>query len=65
MSLLVGIHPVREALRAGRPLDRVVILRGTGGARLQEVVDLCRAQKVPIRFETKEQIDRQAAGAQH
>jgi 23S rRNA (guanosine2251-2'-O)-methyltransferase len=65
MSLLVGIHPVREALRAGRPLDRVVILRGTGGARLQEVIDLCRARKVPVRFETKDQIDRQSAGAQH
>src|SRR5438874_1391555 len=24
MSPLVGIHPVREALRAGRPLDRVM-----------------------------------------
>ena len=27
MSPLVGIHPVREALRAGRPLERVLIAK--------------------------------------
>ena len=31
MSPLVGIHPVREALLAGRPLDRVVVAKGAGG----------------------------------
>lgn len=65
MSLLVGIHPVREALRAGRPLDRVLIARGAGGPRLQELVELCRERSIPVRFEAREQLDRVAAGASH
>jgi 23S rRNA (guanosine2251-2'-O)-methyltransferase len=65
MSLLVGIHPVREALRANRPLDRVLIARGAAGPRLQELIELCRERHVPVRFETREQLDRSAAGASH
>ena len=39
MSQLAGIHPVREALRGGLPLDRVLIVKGAGGPRLQELID--------------------------
>lgn len=55
---IAGIHPVREALLAGRTLERVHMVRGTGGARLQEIVDLCREKRVPIRFDSKESLDR-------
>jgi 23S rRNA (guanosine2251-2'-O)-methyltransferase len=65
VSSLVGIHPVREALRAGRPLDRVLIAKGAGGPRLQEVIALCRERGVPVRFETREHLDRVSNGAQH
>ena len=65
MSSLAGIHPVREALRAGRTLDRVLMVKGSGGARLQEIVDLCRQHKVAVRFETREHLDRAAGGAAH
>jgi 23S rRNA (guanosine2251-2'-O)-methyltransferase len=65
MSALSGIHPVREALRAGRPLDRVLIVKGAAGPRLQEIIDLCRAKSIPIRFETREHLDRAAGGAAH
>ncbi|HEY6341125.1 MAG TPA: 23S rRNA (guanosine(2251)-2'-O)-methyltransferase RlmB [Bryobacteraceae bacterium] len=65
MSLLKGIHPVREALRAGRPLERVTIARPAKGARLQELIELCRARQIPVRFEALEQLDRAAGGADH
>lgn len=65
MSLLAGIHPVREALRAGLPLDRVLIARGAGGPRLQELIELCRQRGIPIHFEPREQLDRAASGASH
>jgi 23S rRNA (guanosine2251-2'-O)-methyltransferase len=65
VSLLVGIHPVREALRAGRPLDRVLIAKGAGGPRIEELVALCRERKIPVRFEAREQLDRAANGAPH
>src|ERR1700744_2190010 len=65
MSPFAGIHPVREALRAGRPLDRVVIVRGASGPRLQEIIDLCRERNVPVRFESKDQLDRATGGTAH
>jgi 23S rRNA (guanosine2251-2'-O)-methyltransferase len=65
MLPLAGIHPVREALRAGRALDRVHLVRGAGGPRLQEIIDLCRQQRVPVRFESRETLDRMVKGLPH
>ncbi len=65
MSVLAGIHPVREALRAARALDRVMVARGAGGARVQEIVDLCRRAGVPVRFVPRETLDQASAGAVH
>ncbi len=63
MSPLVGIHPVGEALRAGRALDRVIIVKGLGGARLREIIELCHERGIPVRFEARAEIDRAARGA--
>jgi 23S rRNA (guanosine2251-2'-O)-methyltransferase len=65
MRLTLGIHPVREALRAHRALDKVVIAKGSGGPRVQEIVDLCRTQSVPVRFEPRELLDRTSKGVSH
>jgi 23S rRNA (guanosine2251-2'-O)-methyltransferase len=54
---------VREALRAGRVLDRVLIARGAAGERLQEIIDLARDRSVPLRFEPREVLDRATNGA--
>jgi 23S rRNA (guanosine2251-2'-O)-methyltransferase len=63
--VIAGIHPVREALRAGRALERVLIVKGAGGPRLQEIIDLCREKSVPVRFESREALDRLAKAAAH
>ena len=65
MSLLAGIHPVREALRAGLPLDRLVVAKGAAGPRIQELIDLCREKGIPVRFEPRESLNRSANGAPH
>lgn len=65
MSPLVGIHPVREALLAGRPLDRVLVAKGAGGARLQELLALCRERGIPVRVESRDRLDRAANRANH
>src|SRR4051794_34285865 len=63
--LLLGIHPVREALRAGRPLEKVVVAKGAAGPRVQEIIDLCREKIVPVRFEPKDALDRVANDVPH
>ena len=56
---------MREALCAARPLDRVLIARGAGGPRLQEIIDLARQRAVSVRFEPREALDRASNGAAH
>ncbi len=56
---------MREALRAGRAFDRVLIARGAGGPRLQEIIDLARERAVALRFEPREALDRASNGATH
>ena len=63
MALLSGIHPIAEALRAGNPIERIVIAQGAGGPRLQEIIDLARRASVPVRFEPRSSLDRLATSA--
>ncbi len=65
MSVIAGVHPVREALRAGRVLDRVVVAKGAGGAKLQEIIALCKQQGIQVRFEPREALERASHGAVH
>ncbi len=65
MAILAGIHPVHEALKARRPLDRVLVAKGAGGPKLQEIIELCRKQGIAVRFEPREALDRASSGAVH
>lgn len=65
MAILIGIHPVAEALRAHRPLERILIARGAGGQRLQEIIDLARTAGTPVRFEDRGALDRLSGGKVH
>ncbi len=63
--LTIGIHPVREALRARRPLDKIVVAKGASGPRIQEIIELSRDNSIPLRFEARETLDRAAKGLAH
>jgi 23S rRNA (guanosine2251-2'-O)-methyltransferase len=65
MPVRAGVHPVLEALRARAPLDRVLVASGASGARLQEIIDLCRELSIPLRFEPREALDRVAGSSVH
>jgi 23S rRNA (guanosine2251-2'-O)-methyltransferase len=65
MALLSGIHPIAEALRAGNPLERILIAQGAGGPRLQEIIDLARRANVPVRFEPRAALDKLASSSAH
>jgi 23S rRNA (guanosine2251-2'-O)-methyltransferase len=65
LDRLTGIHAVREALEAGRPLDRVLVVRGHHGERLDALVQLARRNGVPVRFEERAQVDRAGGTREH
>lgn len=56
---------MREVLRAGKALDKVLIAKGAAGPRIQEIVELCRTAAIPVRFEPRESLDRAANGSAH
>src|SRR5690349_10875314 len=63
--ILSGIHPVAEALRAGTPVERLLVAQGAGGPRLQEIIDLARRKGTPVRFEQRSALDRIAGTTAH
>ena len=65
MQKLTGIHAVREALAARRPVQSVLIARGRHGDRLEEIVRLARRNGVSVRFEERLQVDRAAGMPDH
>jgi 23S rRNA (guanosine2251-2'-O)-methyltransferase len=65
VSILSGINPVLESLKAGHPLDRILVAKGAGGPRLQQIVELARRASVPVRFEERAGLDRVAGSPAH
>jgi 23S rRNA (guanosine2251-2'-O)-methyltransferase len=46
-------------------LDRVLVAKGVGGARVQEIIDLSRKNSTPLRFEERAALDRLVGSAAH
>ena len=57
MEVLYGLHPVEEALKAGRRrFDHVLVARERQDERLQHLVAQCRQAGVRVRQESREQL---------
>ena len=58
MQILYGIHPVEEALKAGRRrFEHVLVARERRDERLEAIVNLCRALKIRVRTEPRESLN--------
>lgn len=62
--LIPGRQPVREALRAGRDLRRVIVDR-RAGPPLQQLGDQARAAGVEVRVATREELDAMTGEVRH
>ena len=57
--IVVGIQAVNEALRSSHSrVERVWVIKGGRGRRLQTVIDLARSLQVPLQFEPSPTISR-------
>jgi 23S rRNA (guanosine2251-2'-O)-methyltransferase len=66
MEVLYGVHPIEEALRAGkRRFDHVLVAREREDARLESLVTLCRQAGVRVRQESREQLTLMAKTPAH
>ena len=57
-TFLFGIHPILEALSEGKPLQRVLFLKGKQTDEISEILRQCRAIEVPAQAVPKERLDR-------
>jgi len=61
MEVIYGIHAVEEALKArGRAFEYVGVARERKDARVQRIVESCRAAGVALRFLPRDQVERLA-----
>jgi 23S rRNA (guanosine2251-2'-O)-methyltransferase len=66
MEVLYGVHPVEEAIKAGRRrFDQVLVARERKDERLENLVSLCREAGVRVRQESREQLTLMAQTAAH
>jgi 23S rRNA (guanosine2251-2'-O)-methyltransferase len=64
-EIIAGRNPVCEALRAGRPVNKIFIARGAKSAVTAEITGLARQKRVPVQNVDKSFLDRLAPGAVH
>jgi 23S rRNA (guanosine2251-2'-O)-methyltransferase len=66
MEVLYGLHPVEEAIRSGaRQLDHVSVARERRDDRLERLIELCRAAKIRVSIEPRDQLTRLARTDAH
>ena len=65
-SKLYGVNPVLEALRARqRTIEEISIASGAREGRLHELIELARAQNVPVSRASRAALDRAAGNTHH
>jgi 23S rRNA (guanosine2251-2'-O)-methyltransferase len=66
MDVLYGLHPVEEALKAGRRrFDHIMVARERQDERLQRLVAQCRQSGIRVRSEPRDQLTAVAGTAGH
>jgi 23S rRNA (guanosine2251-2'-O)-methyltransferase len=66
MEVLYGLHPVEEALKAGkRRFDQVLVARERHDARMEHLLTQCRQAGIRVRQESRDQLTLLAKTAAH
>ena len=63
MQKLFGIHPVLEAIRAGRKIDKVLLKQGMEGPAFRELITCIGENDIPYQYVPVEKLNREVRGA--
>jgi 23S rRNA (guanosine2251-2'-O)-methyltransferase len=61
-NLIFGIHPVSEAITAGKCIDRLLIRQGLRNESMTAVLQLAKQQNIPFQFVPPEKLNRMTRG---
>lgn len=57
-TMIIGRHPVLDAIAAGKELDRVVLQRGISRDFEKEIKAICKSRQIPMQILPKERMNR-------
>ncbi len=60
---LYGIHPVMEALQAGKKFEKVLLKQGLEGIQFREMLELIKEKEIPFQFVPAERMNYLVKGA--
>lgn len=63
VQFLYGIHPVMEAVKAGRKFDKVLLKQGMEGQQFRELYGLLAENDIPYQFVPLDRLNRAVRGA--
>lgn len=64
-EIIAGRNPVREALKAGRPINKVIMAKGPLNGPLGEIHRLSRERNIPVQMVDRANLDKLNPGVPH
>lgn len=59
-EIIEGKNPVLEALRAGRPINKILLAKSMNGTAVREILGYARNRKIPVEYTDRHILDRQS-----
>jgi 23S rRNA (guanosine2251-2'-O)-methyltransferase len=63
--LIYGRHPIADAIRAGKPFEKVMMQQGLRGEAEVEIRQLTKANGIPLSIVPREKMNKMASGGNH
>lgn len=63
MQYLFGMHPVIEAVKAGKKFDKVLLKKGLEGVQFRELLELLKEKEIPFQFVPGEKLNHSVRGS--
>lgn len=57
-NLIFGIHPLIEALEAGREIDKILLKRGLRSSEVSHIMDVAKERMIPVQIVPEERLTR-------
>jgi len=63
--LIEGRNPIREALKAGRPLDKILVARGVWDGSVRQIVGIAKERKIVVQEVDRSRLDEISTTGNH
>jgi|Deesub1362B_J571_1020462.scaffolds.fasta_scaffold03673_2 23S rRNA (guanosine2251-2'-O)-methyltransferase len=62
---IIGVNPVKEALEAGKPIEKILLVQKESRSRYGAILQLARQRGVPVQYLPEEALSRKAGTSHH